>query len=70
MVQLNHSETILDFILENILDVSLRILKGAKRSVCSYMKSHSPLSRLLGAQSNNSVQQLLLIRGGKEILVV
>ena len=42
MVQLNHSETIPDFILENIRDVSLRILKGAKWSVCYYAASHSP----------------------------
>ena len=29
-----------------------------------------PLSRLRGVQSNNSVQRLRLIRGGKEILAV
>jgi len=66
MVQLNYSETIPDFILENILDVSLRILKGSKRSVCSYAASHSLLSRLLGVRSNNSVQRLRLVRGLKK----
>jgi len=70
MVQLNYSETIPDFNLENILDVSLRILKGAKCSVCSYAASQSPPSRLLGVRSNNSVQRLRLIKEGKETLVV
>lgn len=66
MVQLNYSETIPDFILENILDVSLWILKGAECSICSYAASHSPPSRLLGVQSNNSVQRLRLVRGVKK----
>jgi len=66
LVQLNYSETIPDFILENILDVSLRILKGARCSVCSYAASHSPLSRLLGVRSYNSVQQLRLVKGVKK----
>lgn len=66
MVGLNYSETIPDFILENILDVSLRILKGDKCSVCSYAASHSPLSRLLGVRSHNSVQRLRLVRGVKK----